>query len=258
MADGAVTISCQADAFNQPDRPFVRGRVNARATADRSLQGDFNLTLHLVREIQPHIRRPARRPQQASRRIAIGLAGVEAQPLVALIDPLQQQRLGKVEGSGPRRKVLLLAAVLRQEMDFFHWTAEIVEHLDDNDVTPEEFEAVVQDNPRMTAEQRQQFEQALAEEQIAKAANIEAAAEVLPRLIADCEQAAGIVRQLREARETAGVSLAELEQRTGIRKSVLSRLENSKAPNPTLATLQRYCEALGKRVAVLIEDESAN
>ena len=112
--------------------------------------------------------------------------------------------------------------------------------------------------PRMTAEERQRFEQALAEEQTAKAANIEAAKEVVPRLMAECEQAALIVRQLRKAREAAGVSLAELEQRTGIRKSVLSRLENSKAPNSTLATVQRYCEALGKRVAVSIEDEAAS
>lgn len=29
---------------------------------------------------------------------------------------------------------------------FFHWTAEIVEHLAENDVTAEEFEAVVQHN----------------------------------------------------------------------------------------------------------------
>ncbi len=108
--------------------------------------------------------------------------------------------------------------------------------------------------PQMTAEQRQKFEQALAEEQTAKAANIAAAKEVLPRLIADCQQAVDIVRQLREAREAAGVSLAELEQRTGIRKSVRSRLENSKAPNPTLATLQRYCEALGMRFVFSFED----
>jgi DNA-binding Xre family transcriptional regulator len=109
--------------------------------------------------------------------------------------------------------------------------------------------------PQMSAEERQQFEQALAEEQAAKAANVEAAQQVLPRLKAECEQAVALVRLLREARETAGVSLAELEQRTGIRKSVLSRLENSKAPNPTLATLQRYCEALGKRVVFSIDDE---
>ncbi|MEX1028062.1 MAG: hypothetical protein WD049_08670 [Candidatus Paceibacterota bacterium] len=28
----------------------------------------------------------------------------------------------------------------------FHWTAEIVEHLADNDVTPDDFEAVVEDS----------------------------------------------------------------------------------------------------------------
>jgi hypothetical protein len=33
---------------------------------------------------------------------------------------------------------------------FFHWTDAIVQHLADNDVTPEEFEAVVQD-PRSRA-----------------------------------------------------------------------------------------------------------
>jgi transcriptional regulator with XRE-family HTH domain len=59
---------------------------------------------------------------------------------------------------------------------------------------------------------------------------------------------------LREAREAENVSLAELEKRTGIRKSALSRLENSNAPNPTLATLQRYAEALGKRLAVSVDD----
>ncbi|MEO8495227.1 MAG: helix-turn-helix domain-containing protein [Planctomycetota bacterium] len=111
--------------------------------------------------------------------------------------------------------------------------------------------------PPMTAAERGQFEQAVAEEQGAKAANIEAAKQVLPRLTADCEQASDFVRQLREAREAAGVSLAEMEQRTGIRKSVLSRLENSKAPNPTLATVQRYCEALDKRVVFSIENDLA-
>jgi len=37
---------------------------------------------------------------------------------------------------------------------FFHWTAEIAEHIADNDVTPEEFEAVVQDNRSRIATSR--------------------------------------------------------------------------------------------------------
>ena len=108
--------------------------------------------------------------------------------------------------------------------------------------------------PQMDAEQRRQFQQAVAEEQAAKAENIDAARRIVPRLLDDCHQAVAIVALLRETRKALGVSLAELEQRTGIRKSVLSRLENSKAPNPTLATMQRYSEALGKRVTFSIED----
>ncbi len=96
-----------------------------------------------------------------------------------------------------------------------------------------------------------------AEELAAKAANIHAAKVLLPRPLADCRQASDIIRELRKAREAEAVSLADLEQSTGIRKSALARLENSKAPNPTLATLQRYCEALGKRIEVSIVDEVA-
>ena len=77
----------------------------------------------------------------------------------------------------------------------------------------------------MTANERQQFEQALAEEQAAKPANIEAAKKVLPRLRAQCDRESQLVARLREAREAAGISLAELEERTGIRTAVLSSLE---------------------------------
>ncbi len=42
--------------------------------------------------------------------------------------------------------------------------------------------------------------------------------------------------------------------------AALSRLENSKAPNPMLATLVRYAEAIGKRIDVsMVEaDESSS
>jgi DNA-binding Xre family transcriptional regulator len=109
--------------------------------------------------------------------------------------------------------------------------------------------------PRMSREERKQFEQAVAEEQAAKEKNIAAAKKLIPRLMADCQQAVAIVRMLRQAREAAGITLTELEARTGIRKSALSRLENSKAPNPTLASLQRYAEALGRRLCVSVEAE---
>ena len=80
----------------------------------------------------------------------------------------------------------------------------------------------------------------------------------MPRLLVDCDRAAAAVRALREAREVAGVSLDELEQRTGIRKLVLSLLENSKAPNPTWATLDQYARAIGKRFTFTLEKDCSN
>lgn len=53
-------------------------------------------------------------------------------------------------------------------------------------------------------------------------------------------------------------ALTELEARTGIRKSVLSRLENSKAPIPTLATLQRYAFAIGVPLEVSLQPKDAD
>ena len=53
------------------------------------------------------------------------------------------------------------------------------------------------------------------------------------------------VKSLRAERERIGLSLADVEERSGLRRSVLSRLENDKTNNPTLLTLQRYAAALG-------------
>ncbi len=46
------------------------------------------------------------------------------------------------------------------------------------------------------------------------------------------------------------LSLADVEERTGIRRSVLSRLENDTTSNPTMLTLQRYAVALGMSLRV--------
>lgn len=54
-----------------------------------------------------------------------------------------------------------------------------------------------------------------------------------------------MIARLRAERERLGLSLADVEERSGLRKSVLSRLENDKTSNPTLLTLQRYAAAIG-------------
>ena len=64
--------------------------------------------------------------------------------------------------------------------------------------------------------------------------------------LADVLHELQILRQLKVARQTAGLSLAEVAKRSGIDKAALSRLENGHQANPTLFTLLRYADALGK------------
>jgi DNA-binding XRE family transcriptional regulator len=60
--------------------------------------------------------------------------------------------------------------------------------------------------------------------------------------------------QLKQAREQAGLSLADVAHRCGIDKAALSRLENGQNPNPTLDTLWRYAAALGKHLLLQTTD----
>ena len=62
-----------------------------------------------------------------------------------------------------------------------------------------------------------------------------------------------LLHSLREAREAADLSLAEVAGRTGMDKAFLSRLETGQG-NPTLETLARYAAGLGKRVVFGVED----
>ena len=54
-----------------------------------------------------------------------------------------------------------------------------------------------------------------------------------------------LMADLKAERERRGLTLADIEELSGIRRSVLSRLENDATSNPTLLTLQRYAVALG-------------
>ena len=63
---------------------------------------------------------------------------------------------------------------------------------------------------------------------------------------------ADVTAALKAAREAAGISLRELETQTGIGRGNLSRLESGTS-NPTLATLQRYAEAIGKKITVTVQ-----
>ena len=65
-----------------------------------------------------------------------------------------------------------------------------------------------------------------------------------------------VLHALRQERERQGLSLADLNDRTGIDRGSLSKLENDQDPNVTMNTLLRYAEAIGKTLSVQIEDVS--
>jgi ribosome-binding protein aMBF1 (putative translation factor) len=88
--------------------------------------------------------------------------------------------------------------------------------------------------------------------------------EELPDLIArhqarqaTLEHLEQLFQQLKAAREAKGLSLADLTERTGMDRSALSKLETGQRANPTVETLMRYAEALGKRLVVALEDVDA-
>src|SRR5438067_2203812 len=61
------------------------------------------------------------------------------------------------------------------------------------------------------------------------------------------------VRQLKEAREAAGLTLAEVAARTGMAAESLSRLETGALTNPTWKTLAAYAAAVGRRPCLAVE-----
>jgi DNA-binding XRE family transcriptional regulator len=59
-----------------------------------------------------------------------------------------------------------------------------------------------------------------------------------------------LMLRFKAAREKQGLTLAEVAERMGIDAPALSRLENGKTLNPTIATLFKWAEALGQKLDV--------
>ena len=86
-------------------------------------------------------------------------------------------------------------------------------------------------------------------------------AEELPELIARhreraaaLDQLGELLKQLKTAREERGLSLSDLTDLTGMDRSAISKLETGQRPNPTVETLVRYAEAVGKHLVVSLVD----
>ena len=58
-----------------------------------------------------------------------------------------------------------------------------------------------------------------------------------------------LLHDLKKAREWAGLSLADVSERTGMDKAVLSKMENGRHGIPTLSSLARYAQAVGRHLA---------
>lgn len=59
-----------------------------------------------------------------------------------------------------------------------------------------------------------------------------------------------VVEILKAERAAQGISLADLEQRTGMSRAAICRLENLEEANPTVSTLTRIADALGKQLVI--------
>src|SRR5437016_13614606 len=56
------------------------------------------------------------------------------------------------------------------------------------------------------------------------------------------------LQALKQDRLRCGLSIGDVAERSGLDRAVVSRLENGKQDNPTVATLMRYAAAVGKRL----------
>ncbi len=104
---------------------------------------------------------------------------------------------------------------------------------------------------KLTAYETERLEQARKEAAEAKQAIISEAKLRQAALKAVAQELDALLKSIKARREELGLSSADVEARTGIKCSALSRLENSsKDANPTLLTLQRCALALGMAVHV--------
>jgi DNA-binding phage protein len=78
--------------------------------------------------------------------------------------------------------------------------------------------------------------------------------EILSRRRAHEELVEKLLQDLKAARESAGLSLADVRDKTGMDRSAIAKLENGHRANPTLDTLIRYATAVGKRLVVSLKD----
>ena len=63
--------------------------------------------------------------------------------------------------------------------------------------------------------------------------------------------------EIKHERERRGLTLANVSERSGLDKGMLSRLENGKILNPTMASLWKYSRAVGMALRMSAEKVTA-
>jgi DNA-binding XRE family transcriptional regulator len=105
-------------------------------------------------------------------------------------------------------------------------------------------------NRRLTAEEVAKYQKI--REQVAQ--ELPEIFERIRQRMAALDELQELLRQLKAAREAKGLSLADMTELTGMDRSALSKLESGQRANPTVETLVRYAEAVGKRIVVSLAD----
>ena len=103
--------------------------------------------------------------------------------------------------------------------------------------------------PKRTAE-KQAEEEAIRRQHAASPIRQRPAGNINPQSFAAI---LNLVARFKAARESQGLTLMELAERMGIDAPALSRLETGKMLNPTLATLHKWAESLGKRIDFVLD-----
>ena len=99
-----------------------------------------------------------------------------------------------------------------------------------------------------TETERVAYREALAEERTGMEANKAMGREVLR----ERQELSATVSELKAIRESLGISLTELSDRTGMTVGNLSRLEHMEGSNPTIETIRRYAAAIGHRIEIAV------
>jgi predicted XRE-type DNA-binding protein len=70
------------------------------------------------------------------------------------------------------------------------------------------------------------------------------------------EQIKQLLARLKALRQAQGMTQAQVDERSGIGRANVSRLENLHLENPSLETLMRYAEAVGAELYIALQPKS--